>query len=189
MSHSQGLGDSECVGAGFPAVNGSKRSKGGTDVKNTSDEDSSASAALNCRLDGTAEEDIDLDERIRSALNELDSPQRSFSTNGYSLPSRPTRTEPDVAGGGLSQESSSDSEGEEVCPNAMGYMPLPQDPDADLVEEEDDACDCPASHMGHCLDVQEGVQEVCTQDQLVEDVVGDATPTAASVDLKKGICI
>lgn len=185
MSHSRGVGSSGCVRAEGTSFPGSKRGKGDTNVKNSSDQDSSASTALNCCLDGTVEEDIDIDERIRSALNEPESPKRSFSTNG-ARKTRTTPSEPDAAGGGVSEESNSDSEGEEMCPNAMGYMPLPQDPDAEL--EDDDACDWLASDIGHCdLDVQEGIQDMHTQDKLVEDVVSDAIPTATSVDLKKGI--
>lgn len=83
--------------------------------------------------------DIDLDDRIKSALREVETPKShsrrlELGVNGYSL----TRTMPaKLDNPALSDEGSgrSDSEGEDMCPSAMGYMPLPQDLDMD-----DSAC-------------------------------------------------
>lgn len=130
MSHSSGEGNSEFVGAEKTIVNGNSgtqkdRDKGSISPNNTS------APPLNCCLKDTAGHS-DLDDRIRSALDELESPSRSHGGNGYLLANR-IRTDPlsNMGDGKVSEESDSDSEGDEVCPSAMGYMPLPQDPEDD----------------------------------------------------------
>lgn len=81
--------------------------------------------------------DTELDDRILSALNELNLPANKSRTlkfpNGPSaskteaLSSRAQEAE--SGSGSRSEESDSDDEGD--CPDTMGYMPLPQDPDMD----------------------------------------------------------
>lgn len=171
-------------GTGLPMVNGNRR-KGGSTDQNNGDKESApptTSTAISCSTAGDTDLDTDLDDRIRSALDELESPGRSCSGgNGYLLASR-TRTG-DTAESKVSEGSSSDSEGE-VCPNAMGYMPLPQDPDT----EEDNGCDYLHHGAANTQNVQEDNQE-CIQvppHQPQEDALDLRLPRAASADLKKG---
>ena len=189
MSHSRGVGDAKEVGTrggnSSSAVNGVGR--GGISKKD-------CSAPLNCCTgDGKTEEDADLDDRIRHALDQLESPshqRKGFAgSNGYMLDATRTTSIPPelgVVGGGASEESDSDSDGEEESPSDMGYMPLPQDPDA----EEESTWGCLAtSDVGDQMgsrDQEDGQQQREDKDQ-VQEVVSDAVPEAASVDLKKGI--
>ena len=62
-----------------------------------------------------------LDDRIRFALQELD-----FHDSDHRIPNF---RQPPMHNGNESESESSDSESGEACPNAMGYMPLPQEPD------------------------------------------------------------
>lgn len=180
-------------GTSSSAVNGV--GKGGTSKKDCS------SPHHCCSDDGRTEDGADLDDRIRHALDELESPSRKRKgfkdTNGYLLPGAVRTTSvPLEPGGGApaesdeegSAESDSDSDCEEGSrgPSVMGYMPLPQDPDT----EEDGTLDCLAvSGVGNQVDSvdQEGGEAHKEEKQQVQEVVRDAVPEAASVDLKKGI--
>jgi hypothetical protein len=142
-----------------------------------------------CSTQGCVEGAVDLDNRIRSALDELESSEKRL--NGYSLSS--TRTAPreqDAAGGVVSEGSSSDSGGEDLCPNAMGYMPLPQDPDTEEVPDIDSLSSL-TTDVENRLDVKGHEEDCeCTQDEQVVSDGGctrDAVPKVATVDLKKGM--
>lgn len=169
-------------GTGLPVVNGNGRKGESTNQDTDNKESSSPSAAA--ILDGSAGGDTDLDDRLRSALDALECGPRGScgGGNGYLLAGR-MRTGNTVERK-PSEGSSSDSEGDEVCPNAMGYMPLPQDPDA----EEDSGCDCLNSGAANMPNVPvEGIQER-VQIQLQEEPE-DAIPRASAaktVDLKEG---
>ena len=93
--------------------------------------------------DGT--NDTNLDERIRLALSELDFQESNLRTSNFSAPP----PHPDNG----SVESSSDSE-DEASPDAMGYMPLPQEPDVngDCDGSEEGLNHVPIQHGRSCDD-------------------------------------
>ena len=70
--------------------------------------------------------DTNLDDRIRFALNELDFHERNHE-RASNFPQPSTHINSELA---ESDDDSTDSE-DEAYPNAMGYMPLPQEPDVD----------------------------------------------------------
>ncbi len=128
--------------------------------------------------DGTT--DTNLDNKIRFALNELDFYDSNHRTSNFSLPSTHNDSqsvESATRKDNGSVESDSSEEEEEACPNAMGYMPLPQEPDMDG-DVDDGDCDGSEGSEGvhHVLPVQQQADGGSCDSNSRRDPVSCDTP-------------
>lgn len=119
--------------------------------------------------------DTNLDDRLLSALNDLDFPGNKCSrTSNFSKSKTASCVPQDCSG---SEDSDSDTE-EESCPNAMGYMPLPQEPDVDLcahgVSVRAQEQDIVGQVCSHC----DGVKKKGATEDVKENI-----PKGASVNM------
>lgn len=110
-------------GRSHPVVSANQAPAEQSAVLQCKDHASSSASQSHVPSDGSpSEDDISLDNRIRSALSNGDFPMR-IPVNGC-----PT----------CAADSDDDSDSWGEAPSVMGYMPLPQDPDADV----DSSCGC-----------------------------------------------
>lgn len=136
--------------------------------------------------------DTELDDRILSALNELNLPVNKSRTlkfpNGQ-VHSSASKTEAlasraeEAESGSGSRSEDSDSDEEEDCPDTMGYMPLPQDPDMDST------CD----DMSLSRDVGECAQPHQTQREgkckTAHSVISKGASISTASRLEEGISV
>ena len=117
-----------------------------------------------------SEDDISLDDRIRSALSDGDFAER-VPVNGC-----PVRTTC-----GPDSDMSEDSDSGDEAPGVMGYMPLPQDPDAGV--------DSPCGYVGVGVSDENTVSSPGDLQQAEGCVVstqGATSEAKVTTPLKKG---